>query len=180
MRAKDIQWHLATRKSSPFYLRTHLCVVPNVSWGLIDHEADLLAMSKTGYLTEVEIKVSFADWKADLAKRKWKSAKWSGKYQSGMIKRFYYAAPAALAVRHAELEIPDFAGVVSVSDLGIATIIKPAKNITGHRKLSLLETHKLLRLAAIKAWRMAYKPGKEAKEKIHCEHCGVHQWREES
>lgn len=157
MKAKDIQWHLATRKSSPFYVRRMAAVVPNVSWGLLYDEADLIVLSKTGYLTEVEIKISMADWKADLSKTKWKRTN----YQDNLVKRFFYAAPAELAIRYAELQLPEFAGVISISDRGLAIVIKEAGNIKGHKKLSLLQVHKLLRLASIKAWRMAYKPEKD-------------------
>lgn len=41
-------------------------IVPNVSWGLNLHECDLLIFSKSGYATEVEIKIS----KQDLLKDK--------------------------------------------------------------------------------------------------------------
>ena len=42
-------------------------VVPRIRWAIdrIDHECDLLAMSKTGYLHEIEIKVSRSDLLAD-------------------------------------------------------------------------------------------------------------------
>ena len=30
-------------------------IVPNVSWGMLDYEADLLIMNKTGYVTEIGI-----------------------------------------------------------------------------------------------------------------------------
>lgn len=44
-------------------------IVPKVSWGLLNHEADLLIMNKTGYLTEIEIKRSWADFLADFRKK---------------------------------------------------------------------------------------------------------------
>ena len=43
--------------------------VPNLSWGLLNHEADLVIVNKTGYLTEVEIKRSWEDFKADFNKK---------------------------------------------------------------------------------------------------------------
>ena len=42
--------------------------VPNLSWGLLNHEADLVILTKSGYLTEVEIKRSWEDFKADFKK----------------------------------------------------------------------------------------------------------------
>ena len=43
-------------------------VVPNVSWGLLNYEADVVSLTPSGYATEVEIKVSKADLLADFKK----------------------------------------------------------------------------------------------------------------
>ena len=43
-------------------IRTDI-VVPNLSWGLLNHEADLAIIRKSGYLTEIEIKRSYQDLK---------------------------------------------------------------------------------------------------------------------
>lgn len=48
-------------------VRTNL-IVPNLSWGFLNHEADLISIDKNGYLTEVEIKRSLEDFKADFKK----------------------------------------------------------------------------------------------------------------
>jgi hypothetical protein len=55
----------------------------NVCWGW--GITDFLAVSEAGYATEVEIKISLSDWKADAAKPKWKHPQ-----KSSM---FYYAVP---------------------------------------------------------------------------------------
>ena len=44
-------------------------VVPNVSWGLLSYEADFVSLSKSGYLTEVEIKRSWEDFQKDFKKK---------------------------------------------------------------------------------------------------------------
>lgn len=49
-------------------VRTNI-MVPNLSWGLLNHEADFVSIDKNGYLTEVEIKRSFEDSKLILIKR---------------------------------------------------------------------------------------------------------------
>jgi hypothetical protein len=54
--------------------------------------ADMVIISKAGYVTEVEIKTSVADWRVDLKKGKWAKPR-------PHIKRFYYAIPEALADR---------------------------------------------------------------------------------
>lgn len=154
VKAKEVMWLLAKRGSSPFFARRQLAVVPNVSWAMLPWEADMLVLSRSGYLTEVEIKISLSDWKADFQKKKFGQQDWA---QAAMIKHFYYAAPKALAARHAELALPSWAGVVSVDDGGIS-ILKRAESREGHRKLTEKEQQRLLRLAAIKAWGLFHKP----------------------
>ncbi len=46
-------------------------IVPRVHWGMADlHECDLLMVSKVGYVTEIEIKITRADLKKDAEKEK--------------------------------------------------------------------------------------------------------------
>lgn len=63
---EQIQDRLA--RIDQFNIRRNI-VVPNVSWGLLNYEADFVSMSKSGYLTEVEIKRSWQDFKADFQKK---------------------------------------------------------------------------------------------------------------
>ena len=79
-------------------------IVPNVSWGFHIHECDLLIISKSGFLTEVEIKVS----KADLIKDKQKLHNHSDR----RIKHLYFAIPFEL-IKYKDL-IPDRAGILAV------------------------------------------------------------------
>lgn len=87
-------------------IRTNL-VVPNVSWGAIWslHECDLLSLTKTGYATEIEIKVS----KADLLKDKEKAHG----HKHNHIKYLYFAVPHKLE-EVALAEIPERAGLLTV------------------------------------------------------------------
>lgn len=83
-------------------------VVPNVSWGLLHgHEADLLVVYPSGWMSEVEIKVTAQDIKADTQKRKWV---WS---MDPRIHEFWFAVPEALKDHP---YIPEFAGIFSVYD----------------------------------------------------------------
>lgn len=50
------------------------------------HEADMIVLSKSGYLTEVEIKRSFADFKNDFKKDHQHA-------NSKLVKNFYYCVP---------------------------------------------------------------------------------------
>lgn len=53
------------------------------------HECDMLVLSKSGYLTEIEIKRSWADFLADFKKRHTHEGR-------GIIKYFYYCVPKCL------------------------------------------------------------------------------------
>lgn len=69
--------------------RTHV-FVPNVSWGYFkSHEADLLRISKQGYMTEYEIKRSWADFLADFKK--------DGTHFEGKVAHLYYVVPESIA-----------------------------------------------------------------------------------
>jgi len=72
-----------------FRIRQHI-VVPNVSWGFLNHEADLLICSKDGYLTEIEIKRSWQDFKKDFKK--------DHTHDDEKLTYFYYAVPEKIAM----------------------------------------------------------------------------------
>lgn len=148
MTAKEIQWQLANSYGSPFFARRHLAVVPNVSWGFgLLWEADLLCMTKSGFISEIEIKISMSDWRADRLKKKFGHL---GSLET-RIKNFYYACPWELASRWEQVGIPEFAGVIAVYDENACKILRPAKTLP-HRRCTEKEVLKLLRLAALKAW----------------------------
>jgi hypothetical protein len=77
-------------------------IVPNVSWGLLDHEADLFSVNVTGYATEIEIKVSASDLKKDASK--------PHGHRSNLIKYLYFAIPESL-LKYSEF-IPERAGIL--------------------------------------------------------------------
>jgi hypothetical protein len=123
--------------------RTNL-IVPNVSWGLGVHECDLLSMSKNGYLTEVEIKVSKADLKKDLEKMH--------SHDSYKIKYLYFAIPSYLA-KHIDF-IPDRAGILVItSEFRCKEIAKPKANSRA-RPLSPEEQFTLARLGALRIFNL--------------------------
>lgn len=98
---------------SAFPIRQYLCV-PNVSWGMLPWEADLLALSKAGYLSEVEIKVSLSDLKRDADKRKWDfdNMGFIDSPQS-LLRAMWFAMPLELAARDDVTGlVPGFAGIL--------------------------------------------------------------------
>lgn len=74
-----------------------------------DWESDLLYVSKDGYLTEYEIKLSHSDFVADMKKKK-KHTRLNGTVDCP--KYFYYVCPENII---ALSEIPQYAGLIYVT-----------------------------------------------------------------
>lgn len=150
-----------TQHGSLFSFRRWI-VVPNVyfGWGL-DYEADLIAVSTSGYATEVEIKTTASDLRKD--QLKWKSVfetkRWrrSPKILDSRIKNFYYAFPKELLPVALEPGVvPDWAGLITIYHRGLhqdlrAEIHRPAKKLDC-RRCSSEEIFKLLRLGVMRYW----------------------------
>ncbi len=66
---------------------------------------DLVVVSRAGYATVIEIKVTRADWQADRHKNRWPSER---------IRRFFYCVPYDLFKRGIPKHVPDFCGVLTV------------------------------------------------------------------
>lgn len=79
-----------TYTNSPFDMRNNI-VVPNCNWGFLNHEADLLVMTKHKHLTEIEIKRTWSDFMADFKK--------CHTHDDPKLKHFYYAVPLSIAER---------------------------------------------------------------------------------
>jgi len=83
---KDIELSIVC---SMQYARKDL-YVPNVSWGFFsEHEADLVKITKSGYLTEFEIKRSWNDFVADFKKHSY--------HHDDRISELYYVVPEVMA-----------------------------------------------------------------------------------
>lgn len=101
-----------------YFEKNSLVIVPKVSgnnWWLdteadpviwkniVNHECDMLIVSKNQYLTEVEIKISLSDLKADFKKEH--------QHKDENIKNFYYAFPEEMKEKAIKL-IPEEAGIL--------------------------------------------------------------------
>ena len=128
-----------------FNIRTHL-IVPNVSWGLSIHECDLLILSKAGYATEIEIKIS----KSDLKKDKFKNHG----HLSKKIKNFYYAVPEAINVEFVKEHIPERAGIIVVNAKGRCKIVRKCIVNKDAVKIDDKERYKMARLGALRIWNL--------------------------
>jgi hypothetical protein len=124
-------------------------IVPNVSWGLgLSHEADLLVLDKSGRFTEIEIKISLSDLKADFKK-------WHG-HQSHIISRLVYAVPHNL-VNHANTCVPKGCGIISVKwhpRAGVfqAEWVRRCVHKKGTAKPSTARVIKFMSLGCMRIW----------------------------
>jgi hypothetical protein len=123
------------------------------------HECDLLICSKAGYLTEVEIKTSVADLRAD--------AKKAHGHRSARIKRLFFAIPDYLFDTEEKAQkithlMPDRAGILTVTSIAAAEIRKgwaprtkiwrkPVENRAAG-KITSAEKYKMARLGALRIW----------------------------
>ena len=81
------------------WLDTQIMIWKNI----VNHECDMLIVTKNRYLTEVEIKISLSDLKADFKKEH--------QHKDKNIKNFYYAFPEEIKDKAIEL-IPEEAGIL--------------------------------------------------------------------
>jgi hypothetical protein len=134
-------------------------IVPNVSWGLgFNHECDMLILDKQGRFTEVEIKISASDLKADFSKKHG--------HKSQIISRLVYAMPTALCEKHSDL-IPKSAGIIAVDEkfahesytfpMHTAWWFRPCKHDKTKRKPSEAEVKKFMHLGCMRIWSLKTK-----------------------
>ncbi len=136
-------------------------VIPNISWGLGVHECDLLIMSKSGYCTEVEIKVSKADLIKDASKEHG--------HKSDKIQALFFAVPIELkdiALQY----IPTQAGLFTIEyrpnnkvKKYIVSCVKPTTVNKQARKLTEQEILQFYRLGCMRIWGLKKKLVKEIK-----------------
>lgn len=159
MTAADIA-NVLTMNGSVF-ARNRWIVVPNVSWGWgLDYEADLIAVSKTNWADEIEIKINKYDLMNDKFKQKHRGEV-VGKYLDKRIRRFWYAIPTELL--ETALEIPKEFGIVEIRKSNLkhqphtAHVIRRATARPHARQVTPEETLKLLHLGIMRYWDLRLK-----------------------
>jgi hypothetical protein len=129
-------------------------IVPNVSHGLnLRHECDLLLLDSKGRFTEIEIKISASDLKADFKKKH--------AHQSSFISRLIYAMPNDLCEKY-EYLIPNNCGIISVDVSypewlnGMARVKASHFRNAKHDKTKRMPTEKekmdFMRLGCMRIW----------------------------
>ncbi len=129
--------------------------VPNVSYGLLEHEADLVVMTKSGYLSEIEIKRSWADFLADFKK--------PHGHKDERVYRFYYAVPekiAELVIEYIQDHQVPTDGVIVYYENGTYSFTPGGKMgvyYSHGRKLFMEEQLTIARLGCMRIWNLKQK-----------------------
>jgi hypothetical protein len=151
MTEQEVAYALTYSANSPFFIRNHM-VVPNVFWGLdFSYELDLLSVSRNGFGTEIEIKVSRHDLIRDREKMHGHS--------DPRIRQLYFAGPQELEADLLQYA-PERAGVITVYGNGNSrrryqcTIRRKAKIRRTAWAFSEKEIIKLLRLGNMRYWKL--------------------------
>ena len=122
-------------------------IVPNISWGLMPYECDLIVLRESGWAIEVEIKVSKSDLLADKNKKH--------THDSNKIRELYFAIPEKL-IPHIE-HIPHNAGILVIQQRGIVhTLRQPTINESA-TKFTAEERYQLTRLGTMRIWALKEK-----------------------
>lgn len=144
-------------------------VVPNISWGFMNHEADMFVVKKSGYASEIEIKRTKSDLISDFKKHH--------KHQDELnrIQELYYAIPESIYETCKDL-IPKHTGILICDKwlpdwskkwvYNVQTKRKPIKNKSA-RKLTDKECLKIAHLGTMRIWSLKDKIIKLQNEKTN-------------
>lgn len=112
------------------------------------YESDVLAITSSKLVTEVEVKVSLSDFKADFKKtaKHYRLSKGiDDNYGAHIPNRFYFACPSELI--HIDM-IPPYAGLIYVKEDGSVEVIKKAPLLHKNKASDKLYTGMLENLTA--------------------------------
>ena len=119
-------------------------IVPNIN-GMFIHELDLCILNIISlYATEVEIKISKSDLKADAKKKH--------HHKTTFIKYLWFAMPERM--NDCEEFIPEGAGLLLVSKTGIVKVVKKPVANKDARKWDYERSFKLARLGTLRMWNL--------------------------
>ena len=141
--------------------------VPNVSWGFFrEHEADMVSITRSGILTEYEIKRSWSDFIADFKKDSY--------HADDRISYLYYYVPAVMAEAAANYIVPDqesrwkyHAGVVGYNEDGTYKMYLSC-NYPKQKPLYVEDRYEIARLGTLRYWNER-KKNKELQKELEIE-----------
>jgi len=125
-------------------------IVPNVSFGWnLRHEADLIYVNRDMYVTEVEIKISASDLRADFKK--------GHRHESKRIHRLVYAVPENL-IDLAKTLCPKHTGLIAVRQgkTGFRAEWVRISKKNGNPAITLSQYAELLRLGCMRIWSLKH------------------------
>lgn len=134
-------------------------IVPNLSYGFLDHEADLFIIKKNGYGVEVEIKRSRTDFLKDFKKEH------RHLDSDNRIREYYYAFPETI-IDSCINKVPEEWGILKVmkvldydknESVVLCRLIRTAKPLKNARKLTTDEQLKIARLGVLRVWKLKEK-----------------------
>jgi hypothetical protein len=130
----------------------HKLIVPNA---LLDYfEADLVAVSKSLYLSEYEIKVAKSDLEREFKccnKESKRYAMESGSPYASCQSYYWLAVHEPLAELALEKAKP-YMGVISVDDKGWVKVVRKAKRLPGAKPLNADKLYFIATLASRRLW----------------------------
>jgi len=145
----ETAWEIEYVVAGYFDYLSHL-IVPNIyaySIGLHGgYEMDLVIMSSSGYLQEVEIKVSRGDLIKDADKTRWRYPGWAS------TKKMWFAMPEKMDRPNCAEHVPEFAGILIVGTSGKVKVTREATINKEAKPLNIKQQYKLARLGAIRIW----------------------------
>ena len=121
-------------------------IVPNIWWGMgLNHECDLMVMTRSGYVYEIEIKTTRADLFRDFKK--------PHGHRDNRIRKLYFCIPEPLL--DCWNHIPESAGIIVFHETGDSPSYchrKREAKTTCAKPLNFEEREKLYQLAAMRVW----------------------------
>ena len=157
---------IGLRNSGLWNIRSDI-MIPNLSYGLLPYEADFVAITKSGYMAEVEIKRSWPDFKNDFKK--------GHNHDAVQVYYFYYCVPESIKDKVLDFLTEKYADKImkrpAVLVFDEKGRIKIARYSDGHhgwpygrhpekRKLFLEEILKVARLGQLRYWSLLEKSNK--------------------
>lgn len=147
-----------------FSLNKMFCTVPNVSYGgFYWGEADIISVTKSGYMTEGEIKITFSDFKADFKKKKYREGTKHNEKWIQDIKKHYFIVPEEMkdkCLKYLEENNSNsgliYVGINKNDNLYCFTEKEPVVNKKA-KKLSDSRLLKICRLVCFRYWDKEFK-----------------------
>lgn len=136
-----------------FGIRNNI-IIPNAYWSLFSHEMDIAVIRKSGYVVEVEIKRSVADFKNDFKKRHF-DKKWGHVEYQKRVRQFYYCMTKEVFLKVHDL-VPEKSGLLLVLTNNDGSFVlyeyKKANIIPNCVRLTDKEICNAARLSAMRIW----------------------------